>query len=62
MYKRNTINEIDSNPLTKSLHYSYKKFSSMRAFVNVGEKTKYCISCGNKATQEAVFAEMELLL
>lgn len=49
------VDEINPNPVTKSLHYSYKKFSSLRAFVNVGEKTKYCINCGNKATQEAIF-------
>ena len=50
------VNEINFNPVNKSLHYSYKKFSSIRAFVNVGEKTKYCVSCGNPATQEAIFA------
>lgn len=27
----------------------------MRTFVNVGEKIKHCINCGNKATQEAIF-------
>ena len=33
-----------------------KNFSSIRAFVDVGGKTKYCVSCGNTATQEAIFA------
>ncbi len=32
-----------------------KNFSSIRAFVDVGGKTKYCVSCGNTATQEAIF-------
>jgi hypothetical protein len=32
-----------------------KNFSSIRAFVDVGGKTKFCISCGNTATQEALF-------
>lgn len=50
------VNEINFNPVTKSLHNSYKKFTLLMAFVNVGEKTKYCINCGNKATQEAIFA------
>ena len=33
-----------------------KNFSSIRAFVDLGGKTKYCVSCGNTATQEAIFA------
>jgi hypothetical protein len=33
-----------------------KKFSSIRAFVDAGGKIKYCVSCGNTATQEAIFA------
>ena len=32
-----------------------KKFSSIRAFVDVGGKIKPCAICGNKATQEAIF-------
>ena len=32
-----------------------KNFSSVRTFVDVGKKTKYCVSCGNSATQEAIF-------
>ena len=32
-----------------------KKFSSIRAFVDVGGKTKHCVICGNTATQEAIF-------
>ena len=32
-----------------------KKFSSIRAFVDVGRKTRYCVICGNTATQEAIF-------
>jgi hypothetical protein len=32
-----------------------KNFSSIRAFVDVGGKTKYCVNCGNTATQEAIF-------
>jgi hypothetical protein len=48
--------EKNSNPLIMSLHSPYKKFSSIRAFVDVSGKTKYCISCSNTATQEAIFA------
>jgi hypothetical protein len=33
-----------------------KTFSSIRAFVEVDGKTKYCVSCGNPATQEAIFS------
>ena len=32
-----------------------KKFSSIRAFVDVGGNTKPCVICGNTATQEAIF-------
>jgi hypothetical protein len=32
-----------------------KKFSSMRAFTDVGGNTKPCVICGNTATQEAIF-------
>ena len=32
-----------------------KKFSSIRAFVDVDGKTTHCVICGNTATQEAVF-------
>ena len=32
-----------------------KNFSSIRAFVDVAGKTKHCVSCGNTATQEAIF-------
>ena len=32
-----------------------KKFSSIRAFVEVGGNTKPCVICGNTATQEAIF-------
>ncbi len=32
-----------------------KNFTSIRAFVDVGGKTKYCVNCGNTATQEATF-------
>ena len=32
-----------------------KNFSSIRAFVDAGGKTKYCVCCGNMATQEAIF-------
>lgn len=47
--------ENNSNPMMMSLHSSYKKFSSIRAFVDVSGKTRYCISCSNIATQEAIF-------
>jgi hypothetical protein len=32
-----------------------KKFWSIKAFVDVGGKTRYCVSCSNTATQEAIF-------
>jgi hypothetical protein len=33
-----------------------KTFSSFRSFVDVGGKAKFCVSCGNMATQEALFS------
>ncbi len=47
--------EKNSNPITTSLHSFHKNFSSLRAFVDVGRKTRYCVSCANTATQEAIF-------
>ena len=32
-----------------------KTFSSLRSFVGVGGKAKFCVDCGNMATQEALF-------
>ena len=32
-----------------------KSFSSLRSFVDVGGKSKFCVDCGNMATQEALF-------
>ena len=32
-----------------------KTFSSIRTFVDSGRKSKFCISCGSIATQEALF-------
>ena len=32
-----------------------KTFSSLRSFVDVGGKSKFCVYCGNMATQEALF-------
>jgi hypothetical protein len=32
-----------------------KTFSSLRSFVDVGGKSKFCVDCGNMATQEALF-------
>ena len=32
-----------------------KIFSLIRSFVDVGGKAKFCVSCGNMATQEALF-------
>ena len=55
MYIDDVISEKNSNPITKSLHSFHKKFSSLRAFVDVNGNTKPCVICGNKATQEAVF-------
>ena len=47
--------EKSSNPIVKSLQSFQKNFSSIRAFVDVGGKTRYCVSCSNTATQEAIF-------
>jgi MinD superfamily P-loop ATPase len=55
MYIYDVISEKNSNPTMMSLHSSYKKFSSMRTLVDVSGKTKYCVSCSNTATQEAIF-------
>jgi hypothetical protein len=32
-----------------------KTLSSLRSFVDVGGKAKFCVNCGNIATQEAFF-------
>ena len=32
-----------------------KVFSLLRTFVDVGGKSKFCVNCGNMATQEALF-------
>jgi hypothetical protein len=32
-----------------------KVFSLLRSFVDAGGKAKFCVSCGNMATQEALF-------
>ena len=32
-----------------------KVFSMLRSFIDGCVKTKFCITCGNKATQEALF-------
>ena len=47
--------ENNSNPMVMSLPSPYKKFSSIRAYVDVNGKTKYCVSCSNTATQEVMF-------
>ncbi len=52
----NVINEKNSNPMTMSLHSSFKKFSSIGPFVDVDGRIKPCVICGIPATQEAVFS------
>ena len=32
-----------------------KTFSSLRSFVDVSGKTKFCLKCGGTATKEALF-------
>jgi hypothetical protein len=32
-----------------------KTFSLLRPFVDAGGKAKFCVDCGNMATQEALF-------
>jgi hypothetical protein len=55
MYIYDMTSEKNSNPIKMSLQSFHKNFSSIRAFVDVDGKTKYCVSCGNTATQEAIF-------
>jgi hypothetical protein len=33
-----------------------KTFSSLKPLVDVGGKAKFCVNCGNVATQEALFS------
>ena len=56
IYIYDMTSEKNSDPITMSLHSFHKKFSSLRAFVDVGGNTKPCVICGNTATQEALFA------
>ena len=39
-----------------------KTFSSLRSFVDVGGKSKFCVDCGNMATQEAYSMKIWLIL
>ena len=55
MYIYDMTSEKNSNPVTMSLQSFRKKFSLIRAFVDVNGNTKPCVICGNTATQEAVF-------
>ena len=55
MYIDDMTSEKNSKPIIMSLHSLHKKFSSLRAFVDVNGNTKPCVICGNKATQEAIF-------
>jgi hypothetical protein len=55
MYIYDMTSEKNSNPIMMPLQSFHKNFSSIRAFVDVGGKTKYCVICGNTATQEAIF-------
>lgn len=56
IYIYDVISEKNSDPEAMSLHSPYKKFSSIRAFVDDSGKTRYCISCANTATHEVVFS------
>ncbi len=47
--------EKNSNRIMMSTQSFHKKFSSIRALVDDGGKTKHCVSCSNTATQEALF-------
>ncbi len=55
MYIYDMTSEKNSNPIMMSLHSPFKKFSSIRAYAVVSGKTRYCVSCSNIATQEAIF-------
>jgi hypothetical protein len=40
-----------------------KTFSSLRSFVDAGGKSKFCVNCGNIATQEALFnVDVDILI
>ena len=54
-YIYDMTSEKNSNPVIKSLQSFHKKLSSIKAIVDVSGKTRYCISCSNTATQEAIF-------
>jgi hypothetical protein len=56
MYIYDMTIENNSNPIKTSLQSFHKKFSSLRAFVDVGGNIKPCVICGNTATQEAIFS------
>ena len=56
MYIYDMTSEKNSDRIVKSLQSFHKKFSSIRAIVDVGGNTKPCVICGIKATQEAIFA------
>jgi hypothetical protein len=55
MYIYDMTRENNSYPIKTSLQSFHKKFSSLRAFVDVGGNIKPCVICGNTATQEATF-------
>ena len=55
MYIYDMTSEKNPNPMMISLHSPFKKFSSIRAYVDVSGKTRYCVSCSKTATQEAIF-------
>jgi hypothetical protein len=39
-----------------------KVFSSLRSFGDVGKNPKFCVSCGNTATKEALFDVGEAMI
>jgi hypothetical protein len=39
-----------------------KVFSSLRSFGDVGKNPKFCVSCGNMATKEALFDVGEAMI
>lgn len=47
--------ENNSNPVMMSLNSPFKKFSSIRAYMDVNGKARYCVCCSNTATQELIF-------
>ena len=54
MFATNTISAIN-RIFAGAKQQNGKIFSLLRSFADVGGKAKFCVSCSNMATQEALF-------